>query len=176
MTEEFYVKDQGWKHAPHGLGHWQESYHDDVLASRHRLKNDKYSYCLYVHNLCGTLQLSAIIPAGEKHVSLWSDESSQVDDCLVQQVIEILNLSSPQFVNFSRMPILERICCAGAEHEMSKEYEEEAKHCSGEATYWVTNQIDGYTSSRIAVCDHHCEYWTRQFGDFLMPREAIEFN
>lgn len=152
MTE-FYVPHHGWQTAPHGIGTWQESYHNDVLASRCKLDTGKMDYTLFLHNWGGIRYLSRIVDLPFERVSMYSVDGRDVEDALVQEIIDKLHLWTTSFTDFNRNPCLKQIGCIGS-------YEESCQELAG---FWVVPAIDGYTSEKAPVCAKHAECYRDGF-------------
>lgn len=162
MTEELFIKNRGWRDAENETG-WMACVNDDVLAWRYNWGPNGTQYCLCVHNLKGIRYIDRIVPHGVKTVTLFNVSGKETNDEAVQKIIDKLELRSPVFVNFDRLPRLKRIKCFGTH---------ESVQCNEDAIAFITDNIDGYTDSKVAVCANHIQYWKDNF-DGLTIRETL---
>ena len=155
MAEEFYVRNKGWHPSPHGLGTYQESYYDDVLASRTDCGDGTFVYTLYTHNIHGTRYLDRIVTGVAKAVHFHGVYDEKVAHKNIQKIFDRLKLETVTVIDFTEPPKLKTVQCNG--------YLENG--CSRQARFWCVPMIDGNTAVRSPMCVEHATECTNDFND-----------
>ena len=155
MAEEFYVRNKGWHPRPHGMGHYQESYYEDVLASRSNRGNGTFDYKIFTHNIHGTRYLDRIVKGTAWSIRFYGIYDEKVDHKNIQAIFDHLELTTVTVVDFAEPPKLKSVQCNG--------YLENG--CVNRARFWCVPSIDGYTLVRAPMCVEHATECVNDFSD-----------